>query len=137
MRHIHMKASSISRGSVNRESGFSLIEILVSIVVFGIGLLGAAGLQLATMRSNQFTAQASVATQLIRDYEEITQMLRSADLSTSEGSNVLSSLDTNTADTTTVTCQSSAPHARPASWRHSCLRSGKAASLQSFQGGEP
>jgi type IV pilus assembly protein PilV len=108
-----MKASSMSRGSINREKGFSLIEILVSIVVFGIGLLGAAGLQLATMRSNQFTAQASVATQLVRDYEEITQMLRSADLSTSEGSTVLSSLDTNTADTTTVNCPSSGAACTP------------------------
>lgn len=102
-----MKVPSTLSSSVKKEKGFSLIEVLVSIVIFGIGLLGAAGLQLATMRSNQFTAQASVATQLVRDYEEITQMLRSADLSTSEGSNVLSSLDTNTADTTTVNCQSS------------------------------
>lgn len=113
MRHIPTKTSLASRTPVGREKGFSLIEVLVSIVIFGIGLLGAAGLQLATMRSNQFTAQASVATQLVRDYEEITQMLRSADLSTSEGTNALSSLDTGTADTSTINCQSSSAACTP------------------------
>ena len=100
--------------SKRRETGFSLIEVLVSIVILGIGMLGAAGLQLATLRSNHFTAQASVATQLVRDYEEITQMLRSAAISSSEGTSILSSLDTATADsstipncqTTTATCDS-------------------------------
>lgn len=100
--------------SKRRETGFSLIEVLVSIVILGIGMLGAAGLQLATLRSNHFTAQASVATQLVRDYEEITQMLRSAAISSSEGTSVLSGLDTATADsstipncqTTTATCDS-------------------------------
>ena len=93
---------------ISREKGFSLIEVLVSIVILGIGLLGAAGLQLSTLRSNHFTAQASIATQLVRDYEEITQMVRSASISTSEGTSALSGLDTNTTDTaTTPTCQSS------------------------------
>ena len=100
--------------SKRRETGFSLIEVLVSIVILGIGMLGAAGLQLATLRSNHFTAQASVATQLVRDYEEITQMLRSAAISSSEGTSALSGLDTATADsstipncqTTTATCDS-------------------------------
>ena len=100
--------------SKRRETGFSLIEVLASIVILGIGMLGAAGLQLATLRSNHFTAQASVATQLVRDYEEITQMLRSAAISSSEGTSALSGLDTATADsstipncqTTTATCDS-------------------------------
>ena len=92
--------------SKRRETGFSLIEVLVSIVILGIGMLGAAGLQLATLRSNHFTAQASVATQLVRDYEEITQMLRSAAISSSEGTSILSSLDTATADSSTIpNCQ--------------------------------
>lgn len=81
-----------------RSHGFSLVEILVSIVILGLGMLGAAGLQLATLRSNQYSAQASVATQLVRDYEEITQLVRSADITTSEASNILTSVDTDAAD---------------------------------------
>ena len=114
---MRQKFSTISGtlcASKRRETGFSLIEVLVSIVILGIGMLGAAGLQLATLRSNHFTAQASVATQLVRDYEEITQMLRSAAISSSEGTSALSGLDTATADsstipncqTTTATCDS-------------------------------
>ena len=114
MRQKFSKTSVTLCTSKRRETGFSLIEVLVSIVILGIGMLGAAGLQLATLRSNHFTAQASVATQLVRDYEEITQMLRSVAISSSEGTSALSGLDTATADsstipncqTTTATCDS-------------------------------
>ena len=106
MRQKFSKTSVTLCTSKRRETGFSLIEVLVSIVILGIGMLGAAGLQLATLRSNHFTAQASVATQLVRDYEEITQMLRSAAISSSEGTSILSSLDTATADSSTIpNCQ--------------------------------
>ena len=88
-----------------KQGGFSLIEVLVSIVILGLGMLGAAGLQLATLRSNQYTAQSSVATQLVRDYEEITQMLRSASISTSTGTSVLTAVDTTVTDTATKDCK--------------------------------
>lgn len=80
-----------------------MIEVLVSIVILAIGILGAAGLQLASLRSNQFTMQSSIATQLARDYEEITQMLRAANISTSEGTTAFSAVDTNTSSSTPVT----------------------------------
>ena len=86
-----------------KNAGFSMIEVLVSIVILAIGILGAAGLQLASLRSNQFTMQSSIATQLARDYEEITQMLRAANISTSEGTNAFSAVDTNTPSSTPVT----------------------------------
>jgi len=35
-----------------RQSGFSLIELMVTALVFGIGLLGLAALQVSTLRSN-------------------------------------------------------------------------------------
>ena len=88
--------------SSHKHQGFALIEILVSLVIFAIGMLGTAGLQLATLRSNQFTAQAAVATQLARDYEEIVQMVPSASISASEGSTSFSALDTNTTSSVTI-----------------------------------
>ena len=98
-----------------RQNGFSLVEILVSIVILGLGMLGAAGLQLATLRSNQYSAQASVATQLVRDYEEITQLVRSADVTTGEAASILTAVDTDTADgTATESCFGSAADCTPA-----------------------
>ncbi|MEO5660841.1 MAG: type IV pilus modification protein PilV [Polaromonas sp.] len=95
--------------------GFAMIEILVSLVIFAIGMLGAAGLQLATLRSNQFTAQATTATQLARDYEEIVQMVPSANISSSEGTSSLSVLDTSVSDTSTITqCKGSSAACTPA-----------------------
>ena len=87
----------------NKHQGFALIEILVSLVIFALGMLGTAGLQLATLRSNQFTAQAATATQLARDYEEIVQMIPSATISASEGATSFSALDTNVASSATIT----------------------------------
>ena len=85
------------------QRGFALIEVLVSLVILAIGLLGTAGLQLASMRSNQFTAQAAIATQLARDYEEIVQLIPSASISASEGTSTFSVVDTSVAGTATVT----------------------------------
>lgn len=77
-----------------RNKGFALIEILVALVIFAIGLLGTASLQLASLRSSQFTTQAAIATQLARDYAEIVQMLPSASISASEGTSAFSAVDT-------------------------------------------
>jgi type IV pilus assembly protein PilV len=98
-----------------KNQGFALIEILVSLVIFAIGMLGTAGLQLATLRSNQFSTQAATATQLARDYEEIVQMVPSASISASEGTSALSVQDTNTALTGTITeCKGTSAACTPA-----------------------
>jgi type IV pilus assembly protein PilV len=85
------------------QCGFSLIEVLVSLVILTIGLLGTAGLQLASLRSNQFTAQAAVASQLARDYEEIVQLIPSAAISSATGTSTFSVLDTGVDGIGTVT----------------------------------
>lgn len=82
--------------------GFALIEILVALVIFAIGLLGTASLQLASLRSSQFTTQAIIATQLARDYAEIVQMLPSASISASEGTSAFSAVDTGVGGTGAV-----------------------------------
>lgn len=63
----------------------SLIEVLVALVIFAIGLLGAAGLQLSSMRSGQFSAAASTAMSLARDYGEMMQIVPASAISTSAG----------------------------------------------------
>lgn len=48
----------------NRQQGFTLMEVLVTVIIMAIGLLGVAGLQLAGMRSNHsafLRTQATIA----------------------------------------------------------------------------
>ena len=49
------------------KNGFSMVELLVAVLIFAIGLVGLAGLQLAGLRSNQSAYYRSVATQLAYD----------------------------------------------------------------------
>lgn len=49
------------------ESGFTLLEVLVAIVVISLGLLGLAGLQAATLRNNQIAYYRAIATQQTYD----------------------------------------------------------------------
>jgi type IV pilus assembly protein PilV len=56
--------------SARRQRGFTLIEILVTVVLVSVGLLGIAALQLTTLRSNQeayVRSQASVLSADILD----------------------------------------------------------------------
>lgn len=54
--------------------GFSLIEVLISILILSFGVLAMGGLQLATLKSNQIAGNASLAATLAKDY---TEMMRS------------------------------------------------------------
>jgi type IV pilus assembly protein PilV len=51
----------------SRSSGFSLVEVLISIVVLSIGLLGAAGLMGASLRNTNTAYYRSQATVLADD----------------------------------------------------------------------
>jgi len=44
--------------------GFSLIEVMVSVLVLGLGVIGAAGMQLAAMRTSHQSGLQSIAVQL-------------------------------------------------------------------------
>jgi type IV pilus assembly protein PilV len=56
--------------SCRRVRGFSLIEVLITILIFAVGLLGMAALQAVSMRSNQsanFRTQATALSYMIID----------------------------------------------------------------------
>lgn len=52
---------------MNKNNGFTLIEVLIAMVVLAIGLLGLAGLQATSLRNNQSAYNRSQATQLAYD----------------------------------------------------------------------
>lgn len=55
---------------LGRQSGFTLLEVLVSIMVIAVGLLGMAGLQMQSLRQGQSAYYRSVATQLAYDLSD-------------------------------------------------------------------
>ena len=54
--------------SFKRQNGVSLIEILVTILILGIGLLGVASLQVSSIASNQEGFYTSQATSIAEDF---------------------------------------------------------------------
>ncbi len=54
----------------NPEHGFSLFEVLITVVVISIGLLGLAGLQFAGLRAANSAQDHTLATLLAQDIEE-------------------------------------------------------------------
>jgi len=66
-----MKATNNGlRAMPGRSAGFSLIEILISMLVLGIGILGMAALQLNSMKFNQTAAVRTQATFLAYDMSD-------------------------------------------------------------------
>lgn len=55
------------RNRLNINRGFTLLEVLVSVLVLSFGLLGIAGLLLATVQNNTIASQRSTATFLAQD----------------------------------------------------------------------
>lgn len=53
--------------SLRDESGFTLLEILIAVVILSIGLLGLAGLQARSLQTNQSAMMRSQATVLAYD----------------------------------------------------------------------
>jgi type IV pilus assembly protein PilV len=54
-------------GNSNSQEGFTLLEVLIAIVVLAFGLLGLAGLQMASLRNNHSAYLRSQATLLAYD----------------------------------------------------------------------
>lgn len=52
---------------VRKQSGFTLIEVLVSVLILAVGLVGVAGLQALSLKNNQSSFMRSQATALAYD----------------------------------------------------------------------
>lgn len=63
----------VGKGSPRRVNGFTLIEVLVTIIVLAIGILGLAGLQIAGMRSNH---SAYLRTQAVLAASDLSDRMR-------------------------------------------------------------
>ena len=59
------------RHRLPRAKGFSLLEVLISIVILSFGLLGMVGLQAAALQANRDSRLQSVATTLAREMAEM------------------------------------------------------------------
>jgi type IV pilus assembly protein PilV len=99
MIHFH---PSISR-TARRQSGFSMLEVLVTITITAIALLGAAGLQLRALQTGQSSQSRSQAVMLAADLAERMEGNKSAAKNGNYVFNSSSSLGTVT-DCATVAC---------------------------------
>jgi len=55
------------RRDARRQSGFTMLEVLISMVIIAFGLLGVAGLQVFALKNNQSATFRSTATMLAAD----------------------------------------------------------------------
>jgi type IV pilus assembly protein PilV len=60
-----------THGSVSSAKGFSLLEVLISIIILSFGLLGMVGLQAASLQANKEARYQSSAVRLARELGEI------------------------------------------------------------------
>lgn len=71
-----------------RQSGFTLLEVLVAILVLSIGLLGLAGLMASSIRNNHSAQQRTQATWLAYDVIDRMRVNRPAAIASSDNYNV-------------------------------------------------
>ena len=66
-RHMNIRTPVGACAFSARQTGFTLLEILVAIVVLSLGMLGLAGLQAASLRNNQVAYYRGIAAQQTYD----------------------------------------------------------------------
>jgi len=92
----------------------TLVEVLVALVIFALGMLGAGGLIMSSLRSGQLSGNASVAIGLARDYGEIMQTIPPAVVSTGVGGTNSFIIDTATSMSAPTDCKGSSATCTPA-----------------------
>lgn len=70
MRHPSIRTAYPATHGARGQHGFTLVEVLVSIVVLSIGVLGAVGMQAAAMQSNREVRYQAVAGSMARELAE-------------------------------------------------------------------
>lgn len=70
MKHLSVNSETRLVSSSSRQAGFSMLEVMVTLVVLSTGLLGVANLQVEALRGNQGAYLASVAAQQAQDMVE-------------------------------------------------------------------
>ncbi|SDM63391.1 type IV pilus assembly protein PilV [Oryzisolibacter propanilivorax] len=80
--------------------GFTLIEVLVALIIFSFGMLGAVGLILSSLQATKYSSNSAVAGALAREYGEIMQLV--SDGVSSTASATADSANTLMLDTTAI-----------------------------------
>ena len=73
---------------IHAHRGFSMVEVLVSVLILAFGVLAMGGLQLASLRSNQNSGKGAVAATLAKDYSEMMRSNQTVSNNTSTAANV-------------------------------------------------
>ncbi|MEN8206691.1 MAG: type IV pilus modification protein PilV [Pseudomonadota bacterium] len=60
----------VENSHIQRQQGFTLLEVLIALLILSIGLLGLAALQTTSLRSNQMASMRTTATQMAYDISD-------------------------------------------------------------------
>jgi prepilin-type N-terminal cleavage/methylation domain-containing protein len=68
-------ASQSVGGVLSRKNGFSLLEVLIALLLFAVGILAIGGIQIGSIRGNSFSQEVTQATVLSQEkLEELKRM---------------------------------------------------------------
>jgi type IV pilus assembly protein PilV len=70
---------------IHRDEGFTLLEVMISLVILSVGLLGLAALQLVAVKNNAFSSEMTYATMLAQQQAEILKSRAFTDGDLTEG----------------------------------------------------